>query len=69
MSLFFIRPSLKVFLKIKPYREEVYRYFIYNDKTQSCYRADGIGSACVLLPEEQGVIFVGLHTFYLLKPP
>ncbi len=48
-----------VLLKIKPYREETYRYLVFNARTQSAARIDAIGRACVQLPEDHGVIFPG----------
>lgn len=46
-----------IFLKIRPYKEEQFRYIIYNKKIQQAMRVDGIENACVLLPEDYGVIF------------
>lgn len=46
-----------ILLKIKPFKEEVYRYIVYNEKTQSARRLDSIADACVLLPEDHGLIF------------
>lgn len=46
-----------VLLKIKPYQEEAYRYIIYNHKIQEATRADAIENSCILLPNNQGVIF------------
>lgn len=46
-----------IFLKIKPYKEEEFRYIIYNRKIQEAQRIDDIENACVLLPEDYGVIF------------
>lgn len=54
-----------IFLKIKPYREEHYRYFIYNKVTEDVIRADSIGNSCKLLPEEHGVIFS--NGYYLVN--
>ncbi|MCA9546956.1 MAG: DNA repair ATPase, partial [Myxococcales bacterium] len=48
-----------VLLKIKPYREEAYRYLVFNARTQSVARIDAIGKACVQLPEDHGIIFPG----------
>ncbi len=45
-----------IILKIKPYRED-FRYIIYSSKTQNAVRIDAIKDACVLLPDNQGVIF------------
>ena len=46
-----------IILKIKPFREELFRYLVYNEKTQSVTRLDALQDACVLLPEEHGLIF------------
>ncbi|MBN2293057.1 MAG: DNA repair ATPase [Pirellulales bacterium] len=46
-----------ILLKIRPYQEEKYRYLVYCEKTQSVRRLDTIENACVLLPDEHGVIF------------
>lgn len=48
-----------ILLKIKPYREEAYRYLVYNTRTQGVARIDAIGRACVQLPEDHGLIFPG----------
>lgn len=46
-----------ILLKILPYREELHRYLVFNEKTQSVHRIDAIGQSCVLLPDDQGLIF------------
>ncbi len=46
-----------VILRILPYRESFHRHLIYNSKTRQVQRVDGIGQSCVLLPEDQGVLF------------
>lgn len=46
-----------IFLKILPYREKEYRYFIFNSITNDVIRADSIGDSCKTLPEGHGVIF------------
>ncbi|MCC7539802.1 MAG: DNA repair ATPase, partial [Deltaproteobacteria bacterium] len=46
-------------LRIKPYREEAHRYFVFNTRTKRVARIDAVGQACVQLPEGQGVIFPG----------
>jgi hypothetical protein len=46
-----------ILLKIRPYKEQAARYFIFNEKQQTAVRVDSIGSSCVLLPEEHGLIF------------
>ena len=46
-----------ILLKILPYREELHRYLVFNEKTQTVHRIDAIGHSCVLLPDDQGLIF------------
>ena len=48
-----------ILLKIKPYREETWRYLIFNTMTEEVLRIDAIGQSCVQLPEDHGVIFPG----------
>jgi hypothetical protein len=46
-----------ILLKIRPYKEEAFRYLVFNEKTQQVVRLDAIADACVQLPEDHGVIF------------
>ncbi len=48
-----------ILLKILPYREELWRFLIFNTATQSVLRMDAIGESCVQLPEDHGIIFPG----------
>ncbi|GAB3434203.1 DNA repair ATPase [Actinophytocola sediminis] len=48
-----------ILLKILPYNEKTWRYLVYNTRTKSVVRLDGIGQACQRLPEDQGLIFPG----------
>lgn len=48
-----------ILLRIRPYRETVTRYLVYNARTQSVTRIDAIGQACVQLPEDHGIVFPG----------
>ncbi|MFU8806197.1 MAG: DNA repair ATPase, partial [Bradymonadaceae bacterium] len=48
-----------ILIRIRPYREEVSRYFVFNTVTQTIARIDAIGQSCVQLPEDHGVIFPG----------
>ncbi len=54
-----------ILLKMLPYRETNYRYFVYNEKNQSVERIDSIGNSCVLLPDDHGIIFA--NGYYLLS--
>lgn len=46
-----------VILKIKPYKENEYRYFIFNNKLKNVVRIDSIKDTCILLPGNHGLIF------------
>ncbi|HIQ22426.1 MAG TPA: AAA family ATPase [Planctomycetes bacterium] len=46
-----------VLLKLRPYQEKRFRYLVYCDKTQAVRRLDAIEDACILLPDDQGIIF------------
>lgn len=48
-----------ILLKILPYNEKTYRYLVFNTRTKTIVRLDGIGQACQRLPEDQGIIFPG----------
>ncbi|MGO3177406.1 DNA repair ATPase [Psychrobacter sp.] len=48
-----------ILLKVLPYREERYRYFVYNTLTEAVLRLDALGQSCVQLPEDHGIIFPG----------
>lgn len=48
-----------ILLKIRPYREEKWRYLIFNTFTEQVLRMDHIGHSCVQLPENHGIIFPG----------
>lgn len=52
-----------ILLKIRPYQEPAYRYFLFNTKLRIAQRLDALVDACVLLPDGQGLIFP--HGFYL----
>lgn len=48
-----------ILLKILPYREKNWRHFVFNKRTRTVRRIDAIGSACIQLPEDHGIIFPG----------
>lgn len=48
-----------ILLAVKPYKEEQTRYLVYNTLTETTRRIDAIGQSCILLPEDQGIIFPG----------
>ena len=46
-----------ILFKIRPYQEKIYRYIVFNEKTQTAVRIDEIEDSCILLPDDHGVIF------------
>lgn len=48
-----------IVLKVLPYREKQWRFFIFNSKAKTVLRNDAIGEACQQLPEDHGLIFPG----------
>ncbi|MCQ4348451.1 DNA repair ATPase [Pseudomonas stutzeri] len=55
----FARLGSLLLLKVLPYREEQWRYLVFNTLTRQVERIDAIGLACVQLPEDHGIIFPG----------
>ncbi|MCT2585850.1 DNA repair ATPase [Actinophytocola gossypii] len=58
-AVYHARVGPLILLKILPYNETVWRYLVFNTRTRSVVRLDGIGQACQRLPEDQGLIFPG----------
>ena len=48
-----------ILLKFLPYKEETWRYFVFNTRNHDVKRIDAIGYACIELPNEHGIIFPG----------
>jgi hypothetical protein len=46
-----------ILLKIRPYQERDFRYLVFSTKRSTVERLDSIGHACVLLPNDHGIIF------------
>ncbi|MNF34010.1 ATPase involved in DNA repair [compost metagenome] len=55
----FARLGSLILLKVLPYREEQWRYLVFNCLTRRVERIDAIGLACVQLPEDHGIVFPG----------
>ena len=53
------RLGMLILLRVKPYREQTTRYLVFNIRTQQVARIDAIGTSCVQLPEDHGIIFPG----------
>ncbi|MEV7245028.1 DNA repair ATPase [Streptomyces sp. NPDC093248] len=50
-----------ILLRVRPYKEDAYRYLVFSTLTKAVVRLDGIGQACRRLPEDQGIVFPGGH--------
>ncbi|MYW63429.1 AAA family ATPase [Streptomyces sp. SID8379] len=48
-----------ILLRVRPYKEETERHLVFDTLTKTVVRLDGIGQACRVLPDEQGVVFPG----------
>ncbi|MFB9836234.1 DNA repair ATPase, partial [Actinoallomurus acaciae] len=55
----YARVGALILLRVRPYKEEERRHLVFNTRTRSVVRLDGIGQACRRLPEDQGIIFPG----------
>lgn len=55
----YARLGLLVLLRIRPYRETTVRHLVFNTRTQQVERIDAIGSSCIQLPEDHGILFPG----------
>jgi len=55
----YARLGLLILLQVRPYREQVTRYLVFNQRTQQVTRIDAIGASCMQLPEDHGIIFPG----------
>jgi hypothetical protein len=58
-QVLYARLGSLILLKILPYREDAWRYLVFNTLTKQVARIDAIGQACVQLPEDHGLIFPG----------
>jgi len=55
----YVRLGTVILIKVLPYRENVWRYLVFNTRTHKVDRIDAIGQSCVQLPEDHGLIFPG----------
>jgi len=55
----YARVGALILLRVLPYREEQWRYLVFNTLNESVHRFDAIGQSCVQLPEDHGIIFPG----------
>lgn len=55
----YARVGALILLRILPYQETAHRYLVYNTRSRTVVRLDGIGQSCQRLPDDQGLIFPG----------
>ncbi|GGR92633.1 hypothetical protein GCM10010269_34580 [Streptomyces humidus] len=55
----YARVGALTLLRIRPYKEDADRHLVFNTRTRTVVRLDGIGQACRRLPEDQGIVFPG----------
>ncbi|MGS2809715.1 DNA repair ATPase [Nocardia sp. MW-W600-9] len=55
----YARIGALILLRIRPYNETAWRHLVFNTRTRTVVRLDGIGLSCRLLPEEHGIVFPG----------
>ena len=53
------RVGALILLRVRPYKETDWRHLVFNTRTRTVVRLDGIGQACRRLPEDHGIIFPG----------
>ncbi|MFE4590894.1 DNA repair ATPase [Streptomyces laurentii] len=46
-------------VRVRPYKEETVRHLVFHTLTGETVRLDGLGQACLRLPEDRGVVFPG----------
>ena len=56
-EIFYATVGHLILLKIRPYQEKQFRYLAFNEKVREARRIDAMEEACVLLPEDHGIIF------------
>ena len=61
----YARIGALIALRVRPYGESDWRHIVFNTRLKTVVRIDAIGSACLALPEDHGVIFPG--GYYLLS--
>ncbi|WPP51642.1 DNA repair ATPase [Catalinimonas niigatensis] len=57
VEIFYALLENLVLLRIRPYQEKQFRYFVFNTKLQEVRRIDALEDACLLLPDGQGILF------------
>lgn len=55
----YARMGSLLLLRVRPYKEEAQRHLVHSAVTGTVTRLDGIGQACLRLPDDQGIVFPG----------
>lgn len=55
----YARMGSLLLLRVRPYKEETHRHLVHSAVTGTVTRLDGIGQACLRLPDDQGIVFPG----------
>ncbi|MCC5952947.1 MAG: DNA repair ATPase [Acidimicrobiia bacterium] len=58
-SVHYARAGHLLLLRVLPYKEHTWRYFVYTPRIRQVERLDAVGLACQQLPEDHGIIFPG----------
>ncbi|ABC27877.1 ATPase involved in DNA repair [Hahella chejuensis KCTC 2396] len=58
-QFFYAQVGELILIKVLPYREESWRYYVFNKRLSKVTRIDAIGQSCVQLPEDHGLMFPG----------
>ena len=56
-EIFYADIGCLTLLKIRPFQEKRFRFFVFNDKLKTLEKIDSLEHSCVRLPEDQGIIF------------
>ncbi len=56
-EIFYASLGPLVLLKIRPFQEKRFRFFVFNDKLKTLEKIAALEHSCVRLPEDQGIIF------------
>ncbi|MCS1411237.1 MAG: hypothetical protein M2R45_04434 [Verrucomicrobia subdivision 3 bacterium] len=64
-EIFYANIGTLILLKIRPFQEKRFRFFVFNDKLKTLEKIDALEHSCVRLPEDQGIIF---SDGYYLQP-
>ena len=59
IELYYAQLGSLIIIKIKPYREEDFRYLVYNTRNQEVKRIDALAHSCIQLLEDHGIVYPG----------